>query len=36
VNYGPGEPVFAHHDDEQVPLDQITAVEDGLRRWLTA
>ncbi|WP_288466192.1 succinyl-diaminopimelate desuccinylase [uncultured Curtobacterium sp.] len=36
VNYGPGEPVFAHHDDEQVPVDQITAVEDGLRRWLTA
>jgi succinyl-diaminopimelate desuccinylase len=36
VNYGPGEPVFAHHDDEQVPVAQITAVEDGLRRWLTA
>jgi succinyl-diaminopimelate desuccinylase len=28
--------VFAHHDDEQVPLGQITSVEDGLRRWLTA
>jgi succinyl-diaminopimelate desuccinylase len=36
VNYGPGDPAYAHHDDEQVPVDQITAVEDGLRRWLTA
>ena len=36
VNYGPGDPAYAHHDDEQVPVDQITAVENGLRRWLTA
>jgi succinyl-diaminopimelate desuccinylase len=36
VNYGPGDPGLAHHDDEQVPTWQITAVEDGLRRWLTA
>jgi succinyl-diaminopimelate desuccinylase len=36
VNYGPGDPAYAHHDDEQVPTWQITAVEEGLRRWLTA
>jgi len=36
VNYGPGDPAYAHHDDEQVPVAQITAVEEGLRRWLTA
>jgi succinyl-diaminopimelate desuccinylase len=36
VNYGPGDPALAHHDDEHVPVAQITAVEEGLRRWLTA
>jgi succinyl-diaminopimelate desuccinylase len=34
VNYGPGDPVFAHADDERVPLDQITACEHALRNWL--
>ncbi|WP_424936581.1 MULTISPECIES: succinyl-diaminopimelate desuccinylase [Bacteria] len=34
VNYGPGDPHLAHHDDERVPLAQIVAVEDGLRAWL--
>jgi succinyl-diaminopimelate desuccinylase len=35
VNYGPGDPMLAHHDDERVPLAQIEAVERGLRTWLT-
>ncbi len=36
VNYGPGDPNLAHRDDERVPVDQILAVEAGLRAWLTA
>ncbi|MGM7672010.1 succinyl-diaminopimelate desuccinylase [Microbacterium sp. A93] len=36
VNYGPGDPHLAHHDEERVPLAQIDAVEQGLRAWLTA
>jgi len=36
VNYGPGDPHLAHHDEERVPLEQIDAVERGLRAWLTA
>jgi len=36
VNYGPGDPLKAHADDERVPLDQITECERGLRAWLTA
>lgn len=35
VNYGPGDPLKAHADDERVAVDQITAVEAGLRSWLT-
>lgn len=34
VNYGPGDPHLAHHDEERVPLAQIEAVERGLRAWL--
>lgn len=34
VNYGPGDPHLAHHDEERVPLAQIEAVEQGLRAWL--
>jgi len=36
VNYGPGDPHLAHHDEERVPFAQIDAVERGLRAWLTA
>ncbi len=36
VNYGPGDPSLAHHDEERVPVRQIEDVERGLRRWLTA
>jgi len=35
VNYGPGDPHLAHHDEERVPVAQIQAVERGLRAWLT-
>jgi len=35
VNYGPGDPLKAHADDERVLLSQITDCENGLRRWLT-
>ena len=36
VNYGPGDPHLAHHDEERVPLAQIEDVERGLRAWLTS
>lgn len=35
VNYGPGDPHLAHHDEERVPFAQIEDVERGLRSWLT-
>ena len=35
VNYGPGDPLKAHADDERVPLSQIVDCERGLREWLT-
>ena len=34
VNYGPGDPLKAHADDERVAVAQITACEVGLRAWL--
>jgi succinyl-diaminopimelate desuccinylase len=34
VNYGPGDPMYAHRQDEHVPVDQIVQVERRLRRWL--
>jgi succinyl-diaminopimelate desuccinylase len=36
VNYGPGDPLKAHADDERVSLQQIVDCEHGLRAWLTA
>ncbi|WP_448390497.1 succinyl-diaminopimelate desuccinylase [Microbacterium aurum] len=36
VNYGPGDPSLAHHDEERVPYAQIEDVERGLRAWLSA
>ena len=36
VNYGPGDPMKAHADDERVPLEQIESCERGLRAWLSA
>ncbi|ROQ38447.1 succinyldiaminopimelate desuccinylase [Frondihabitans sp. PhB188] len=36
VNYGPGDPMKAHADDERVAVEQIVECERGLRAWLTA
>ena len=36
VNYGPGDPHLAHHDQERVAYSQIEDVERGLRAWLSA
>lgn len=36
VNYGPGDPGFAHKPDEQCPVEQITQVCDILRTYLTS
>lgn len=35
VNFGPGDPMYAHKADEQVPMAQIVACEERLRAWLT-
>ena len=35
VNYGPGDPMFAHKQDEFVPLEHIRRCEDRLREWLS-
>ncbi|MGC5346109.1 succinyl-diaminopimelate desuccinylase [Streptomyces sp. DT24] len=35
VNYGPGDPLFAHKRDEHVVVDRIVRCEDRLRSWLT-
>jgi succinyl-diaminopimelate desuccinylase len=34
VNYGPGDPVHAHRQDERVPIEQIEQVATALRNWL--
>lgn len=35
VNYGPGDSLLAHADDERVATAQITECERGLRAWLS-
>lgn len=35
VNYGPGDPLFAHKADEHVEIAQIEHCEQRLRAWLT-
>ena len=35
VNYGPGDPLRAHADDERVELSEIIECERGLRAWLS-
>ena len=34
VNFGPGDPMFAHKQDEHVPVEHIERCERQLRRWL--
>ena len=36
VNFGPGDPLTAHADDERVAVAQILDTERALRAWLTA
>ncbi len=36
VNYGPGDPLYAHKQDEFVPEAEIEQCEQRLRTWLTA
>ncbi|MBD0745217.1 succinyl-diaminopimelate desuccinylase [Streptomyces sp. CBMA152] len=36
VNYGPGDPQYAHKRDEHVVVERITQCEERLRAWLTA
>lgn len=35
MNYGPGDPMYAHKRDEHVAVAKITHCEDRLRSWLT-
>jgi succinyl-diaminopimelate desuccinylase len=34
VNFGPGDPLLAHTDDEHVPLEDLRVALEGLRRYL--
>jgi succinyl-diaminopimelate desuccinylase len=34
VNYGPGDPNWAHHDQEHCPAEQLVGAEAALLRWL--
>ncbi|GCE76952.1 succinyl-diaminopimelate desuccinylase [Cellulomonas biazotea] len=35
VNFGPGDPLLAHKDDERCPVEQIRTSHAALRAWLT-
>ena len=35
VNFGPGDPMYAHKADEHVPVDHLIRVEEALTTWLT-
>jgi succinyl-diaminopimelate desuccinylase len=35
VNFGPGDPMFAHKADEHVPVAQLIGVEEAMTTWLT-
>jgi len=35
VNFGPGDPLLAHKDDERCPVGQLSACYDALHNWLT-
>ncbi|PUB32417.1 succinyldiaminopimelate desuccinylase [Promicromonospora sp. AC04] len=34
VNFGPGDPLLAHKDDEHLPVAQLALCRDALRAWL--
>ncbi len=34
VNFGPGDPSYAHKQDEHVPITQIVGVAEAMRAWL--
>jgi len=34
VNFGPGDPSWAHHDQEHCPVQQLAGAEQALLRWL--
>lgn len=36
VNYGPGDPNWAHHDQEHCPVGQLHGAEAALLRWLAS
>jgi succinyl-diaminopimelate desuccinylase len=36
VNYGPGDPLLAHSDDERVPVSQVRECAERLRSWLSS
>ncbi|HRW17599.1 MAG TPA: succinyl-diaminopimelate desuccinylase [Dermatophilaceae bacterium] len=35
VNFGPGDPLLAHMDDERAPIEQYRAAEAAMLRWLS-